>query len=68
MASSKAMAMVKQHSSGSINNPGPASSSNCSSSASIHSHGRESRASSKDSNLGNQPTPANGNEILITSF
>ena len=48
MASSKALAMVKQNSSGSINNAGPTSS-NGSSSTSIHSHGRESRASESDS-------------------
>ena len=59
MASSKALAMVKQNSSGSINNAGPTSS-NGSSSTSIHSHGRESRASSKDSNLGTQQNPAAG--------
>ena len=64
MASSKALAMVKQNSSGSINNAGPTSS-NGSSSTSIHSHGRESRASSKDSNLGTQQNPATGIHINI---
>ena len=64
MASSKALAMVKQNSSGSINNAGPTSS-NGSSSTSIHSHGRESRASSKDSNLGTQQNPAAGIAINI---
>ena len=51
--------MIKQHHSSAIGGPGPVSS-NGSSSTSIHSHGRESRASSKDSTLGGQPASTAG--------
>ena len=59
--------MVKQHSSGSINNPGT-SSPNDSPSTSIHSHGRESRASSKDSNLGAHPNSNAGSTQLVAYY